>query len=486
MKLTWKLTIWLAATNCLVFGLYGLLAGRREADMLARDMERDAHLAGAMLLATVEEDWREQGKTAALRLVEEAGQPVAGAFEFRWQDREALGRSLTPAELDRILAGRPVHRREERALHTYVPFSSDPGRGALELIEPLETERGYVRSSTWRLALATGASIALSALLGLLLGAALVGRPVDELVRRMEEIGVGQLEVGSSARRGDELGRLGAALDRLARDLEAARREAARQETERLSVLRQLRHAERLATVGRLASGVAHELGTPLNVILARAQLIEREEGLGERARAHAGVVREQTQRMTRTIRQLLDFARRGESRLREADLRELSERCLAMLEPLARKRGVALAAALPAAPCPARADPEQLEQVLTNLVINAVHASPSGSAVRVSLEATRAAPPPEAAAALSEAGRLELACWRLSVVDEGEGIAPEVLPRIFEPFFTTKDVGEGTGLGLPVAHGIVAEHEGWISVASAPRQGARFEVYLPREEVPT
>ena len=145
----------------------------------------------------------------------------------------------------------------------------------------------------------------------------------------------------------------------------------------------------------------------------------------------------------------------------------------LTLLEPIARKSGMSLAVDGSAEPLQGRIDPEQMTQVVLNLVMNAVHATASGKAVLIALGCGRAIPP-------AEDGRGEQACLRIEVRDEGTGIASEALPRIFEPFFTTKDVGEGTGLGLSVAYGIVKDHGGWIDVASRVGEGSIFTVWLP------
>jgi signal transduction histidine kinase len=124
-----------------------------------------------------------------------------------------------------------------------------------------------------------------------------------------------------------------------------------------------------------------------------------------------------------------------------------------------------------------AAADPIQLQQALTNLLVNAVQASPDGKAVEVSVGRERLAPP---VGLSSDLGGDVQEYARIRVADEGPGIPPEDVGRIFEPFFTTKDVGEGTGLGLSVAYGIVRDHGGWIAVESEAGRGSRFSIYLP------
>ena len=142
------------------------------------------------------------------------------------------------------------------------------------------------------------------------------------------------------------------------------------------------------------------------------------------------------------------------------------------LLAATARKAGVELHGPTRAAPLAIQGDAAQLVQVMTNLVVNAIHATPAGGRVAIEVATTEAAPPRPGATAAP--------CAVVTVTDTGTGIDPAVRDRIFEPFFTTKDVGLGTGLGLSVVHGIVLDHGGWVAVDSAPGAGSRFSVYLP------
>jgi signal transduction histidine kinase len=253
-----------------------------------------------------------------------------------------------------------------------------------------------------------------------------------------------------------------------------------------IAAIEQVRHADRLSTVGKLASGIAHELGTPLNVVSGRAQLIQESvpAGSGDKIGAaellevadHARIIVEQSRRMSAIIRQLLDFARRRGVQKAAYDLRQLVAQTVSMLQNLAGKRGVALVVEPASAPAFAQVDASQMQQVLTNVVVNAIQSMPTGGTVTLSLRPSSAQAPPGAESAAGER-------WEIAVKDEGEGIAPEVLPRVFEPFFTTKAVGEATGLGLSVAYGIVQEHGGFITVESEPGKGSRFAIHLPRGE---
>ena len=235
-----------------------------------------------------------------------------------------------------------------------------------------------------------------------------------------------------------------------------------------------LRHADRLQTIGQLASGVVHELGTPLSVIGMRARLIASGEATGREAQASAAAILDQSARMTAIVRRLLDYARRQGAPVGLVDLRQVVSGALAMLEPLAQELAVRVDLRLPDAPVIVRGDKTQLLQVVTNVAMNGIQAMTAGGRLRVEVGQA------------SDAHANAAADWTwLRVTDEGPGIAAEDLPHIFEPFYTTKPVGEGTGLGLALVQAIVRDHGGWVTARNDPGAGACFTVFLApaREE---
>jgi len=223
----------------------------------------------------------------------------------------------------------------------------------------------------------------------------------------------------------------------------------------------QLRHADRLATIGQLSAGVAHELNEPLGNILGFAQLAQKDPDLPERAAQDLEKIVATSLHARQIINNLMLFSRQTPPRKGRVDLNTLLEAGLGFLESRCTRNGIAVDRQLSPEVPEITADASQLRQVFVNLVVNAIHAMPGGGRLKI---ATRAF-----------GDRV-----MLSVEDTGIGMSEQVLKDIFLPFFTTKDVDEGTGLGLPVVHGIVTSHGGTINVESAPGQGARFEIELP------
>jgi signal transduction histidine kinase len=223
----------------------------------------------------------------------------------------------------------------------------------------------------------------------------------------------------------------------------------------------QLRHADRLATIGQLAAGVAHELNEPLGTILGFAQLIQKQPGLPEAVASDLEKIVTTCLHAREIIRKLMLFARQMPPQKVSVDLNAVVEEALDLLESRCSGGGIALVRRLSARLPAITADRSQLHQVLVNLAVNAIQAMPGGGTLTVGTRVS---------------GRHVV----LRVEDNGVGMNREALDRIFVPFYTTKDINEGTGLGLPVVHGIVVSHGGTIDVTSEPGVGTRFEIRLP------
>ena len=232
----------------------------------------------------------------------------------------------------------------------------------------------------------------------------------------------------------------------------------------------QLRQTERLAELGTLASGMAHEIGTPMNVILGRAEFLQRKTKDPDTAKGLQTII-DQVERITRIMNQLLTFARRRPIERRPTNLNKVVVDTLEMVRERFKRHRIELKTDLaPTLPL-VEADPDQIGQVILNLAINALHAIGNEGALHIGTSV---------AAVLDGSGGAATDMVELSVADSGHGIAPEDLDKIFNPFFTTKEVGKGTGLGLTVVHGIVQEHGGQIKVESETQKGTTFRILLP------
>ena len=225
----------------------------------------------------------------------------------------------------------------------------------------------------------------------------------------------------------------------------------------------QLRRAGRLSALGEIAAGLAHEIRNPLAGVKGALEIVSARASAGTPEAEFSGIATRELQRLEGLVQEFLDYARPKPPRLRQASLPDVVGRVVSLLGPEAERAGVALTVEGEDASPEIRADPEQIEQVLVNVVLNAVQASPRDAHVQVRHQARN--------------GR----CL-IEVADRGPGIPPDAAARIFEPFFTTKE--RGTGLGLAISQRIVAAHQGEIRITPREGGGTVVEILLPLSAV--
>jgi two-component system NtrC family sensor kinase len=223
--------------------------------------------------------------------------------------------------------------------------------------------------------------------------------------------------------------------------------------------------AAKLAAVGEMAAGIAHELNNPLTTVTGFSELVLDEMPAGSSSRQELEMILREARRASDVVRRLLDFSRQGERMRSRSDLNEVVDDVIALTSHLIRTNGVHLTLDLKRDLPWVSIDSNQMKQVLLNLIHNALQAMPSGGILTVSTAACK---------------RDERDWVTMSVKDTGVGITTKDRDRIFEPFFTTKGNVGGTGLGLSVTYGIVTDHGGTIQVDTTPGKGSTFVVWLP------
>ncbi|HEX3855185.1 MAG TPA: HAMP domain-containing sensor histidine kinase [Polyangiaceae bacterium] len=479
MKLVPKLALTLFVGVFAVVAAFTAWRVRDDIELFDQEARWDQQVIGVTAAAALSKTIRRDVAVRLVKRVDASRSGVAIRYVSFASDAPAELRPLLPLKRAEIPApggwrqlvqpSTPASRT--RSLVTYVTSPViDDAAGAIELSQPLVSKAAYA----WKGALsALASSLAMLIVGGLtmaFIGVRIVGQPVSELIIAARRLGAGDFHVFDSIRRKDEFGELARALRAMSVELSDERNRARLEAEARIQALEQLRHAERLTTLGQLASVLAHEIGTPLNVIAGHAKLAASGKLDADGTREGVAVIGTQCERIASIVRRVLDYARRRPPKRTWIDGADVIGQTRALLRSLAQQKEVELVFEEPEQGAQLFADPDQVQQALINVVMNAVHASPRRGRVWLTLEQARR----------SYRG-VEAEFVGFIVRDEGLGIEEELLERIFDPFFTTKPPGEGTGLGLSVARDIVREHDGFIEVSSRAREGAIFSIYLPK-----
>jgi signal transduction histidine kinase len=354
---------------------------------------------------------------------------------------------------------------EDRRFVYAAPLTADSGEviGAIVVSRVTDDVRADLARTRWRLIAVVVALVAVTLAAGVLLGTAYVTRPLATVLDGINHVRAGDFRSPVPRAHHDEIGALVDQFNAMVDTLAEARQRIDRETEARLRLERGLQGIDKMVTIGQLSAGLAHEIGSPLQVLSARASALATRSADPE-TRRQAEILVEQTARITRIVDQLLSFGRRRPPVIAPRDLARPVRTVLELLDGEARRRGVALELTVDDGDHTIEADEDQLQQIVLNLVRNALAATPSGGQITVRIEAA-----PELA---------QIRLVRLIVRDTGPGIPPELQGRLFEPFFTTRASEGGTGLGLAVVRAIVTDHGGTITASS--EHGAEFIVSFP------
>jgi signal transduction histidine kinase len=451
--------------NQLPNGPQDLVTLRREADVF-----RNAH----------------EGQIQQIRIYGETKKGLIEAIVLAPAEPE----EISEQDLAKLRNSEPVsHLRQneagEEVIYAAAPLMGEDGfEGVVSLATyPVSLSEVSKRLLWLTVALLAVAIISITALFYFLFSQVLY-RPVEDLLQTMAEVKTGNLQATAPVRAHDEFGQLAMVFNNTVSRLRAMTAERAayqKQLEERVQeataelaerntqleeanaalfeIQRELTKFERLAAAGQLAAQLAHEVGTPLNLISGHVQLLAARTQ-EPKTRERLDIIASQIARIERIVRNMLDATRRPRPALQPTDLNALLQRIFDVTAPTLAARQVELSTSFDESLPPVLGDGEQLQQVFINLINNSLDAMPQGGQLTFTTQAVD--------------GRVEVSCR-----DSGEGISQEVKERIFDPLFTTKLGGRGAGLGLTIVHQIVREHGGTVTVESAPGEGAEFRLSL-------
>jgi len=500
MRIATKLTLLLLLAVAVVMTGFGFIRSQQERERLIAEHQQEVLVLANAIKLSVEHALRDRQPQDIRELLAEMVREPNPVDRIRILDRR-LDDMISATS--GVAASTPVPQEElEQVLKSgqaLVRYLNVPARPAAYAILPLKSRRGGIigvvevvhvatrvqrqieetnRDLVWRLSV-------LSLTIALVIWVTVrisIRRPIGHLTRAALALGHGDLGRRLDLKRRDEIGQLARAFDRMAENLQSAQTQIVTEAQARLELEQQVQQAQKLAAVGRLASEVAHEIGTPLGVISGRAETIQKKLEDGHPLSRHVATILQQIERISGTLRQLLHHARPRRPATCPVATSQMLARIVELLQPMAARRQITLQAQAADELVPLLADPDQLQQVLLNLVNNALEATPPGGWVR--LTATQDDPTPVADQPNGQVritrGHVEAPFLTLAVADTGCGMSGEQLEHIFEPFFSTKERRGGTGLGMAIVEDIVRAHRGAIEVRSAPGAGTTVLVRWP------
>ena len=490
MKIGTKLTLALAAPLVGLMVLFGWIEELHNREILETGLEDERKEIARQVQYAAEDSIEETTPKTAVELVDKAssfmrmiglryfdehGQLVYESAALKTippTDPLSVKNAIegkTPSEEHLRIQNRPV------AAFVYTISGSD-GKpiGAVQAFQEEAFIEEAASAARRSIIFLTGTMIFAASIIVFIVIRTAVGRPIAGLAASFADVASGDLAARAPVSSDDELGNLAREFNTMCERLEDARRTLLANEEERRRIEASLRNAERLASVGRLAAGLAHEIGTPLGVIVGRAESLRRKLAGNERAQRSLQIITGQIERIATTVKGMLDYSRARDLNPGPTSLPDVLGKVIEFLEDRFQSASIEVQTEFVRGLPPVPADADRLYEVFLNLSVNAIDAMPGGGklAVRVRTE-DRSRP--------GRPGPMRPYAT-VTFEDAGCGISPKDLERIFDPFFTTKEVGKGTGLGLSISYGIVQEHGGWIEAESTVGAGTRITVLLPLE----
>lgn len=486
MTLGKKLTLNLSLIIIVVLTGYGYFHIKSRGEFLTRLMQMEAKSIGEILRVSLEKISFPREMAYVQEILDAVSEPrrVLGAIflypegqlVFRSQSIEGDPHLFLESIQKAIKENQPQEASEQyqkKPVFCYAfPLKDKMGKmlGGVSIIQHASFLEEEIRQAKWTIFFIISLLIGGTLMLVLSATRLWVTLPIAKLMEGIQKMAQGYLDTRVDLPRGDEISALGQAFNQMASDLKKAQERIIQDSETRLELERSLRQSEKLATIGQLASELAHEIGTPLNIISGRAELTRRKLEDKETIKKNLDNIAQQAEKITKIIHQLLGFVRKKKPEQTNLPIVPLLENTLEFLDQKIEKQRVQVLKNFAASPLWVKGDPDQLQQVFLNVILNAVQSMPDGGTLQLAITPRQI---PKRGLGGTPESYAEIA-----VADTGSGIPSEMLENIFTPFFTTKE--KGTGLGLTVSHGIVQDHDGWFEVESTVGQGSTFRIFLP------
>lgn len=478
----------MAITGAVLYFALGVWTLAREADDLERANRSELALVGRSVQVSLENALRDKQLGDITETLSRLDQIAPDVDLYVYTTTGVVrARSLGAAETLDALDGsvrdalerdlRAIKRRDVNGVDALVlttPLRDDDNTllGALLIARPLTDLEADLTRTRRSLAVGLIGFLVFATIIGHLVGYAIVGYPLRKVIDAIDAVRSGQGDARLALAADDELGQVATRFNAMLDELAIARAELIDGAESRRQQFEALKHADKLASVGQLSASLAHEIGSPLQTLISAAEWLAEQPDDPARTRRQATTIAEQGQRIARIVAQLLGVARRQRT-VAPAPLAASVDGVLDLLEIAAKKRAIHISRSVHAPPSRAVQDAEIVQQILLNLVQNAMQATVESGNVSVDVRFDDWT---------DRAGARRHALV-LTVDDDGPGVAPEERDLFFEPFVTTRAETGGSGLGLSIVRGLCQAHGGTAYATDSPLGGARFVAVLPIPE---
>jgi len=483
LRIATKMTLGLTSLGLLMFGFYGFMLVRSETGDLRRAVEAEVRMVGRSLQVSVENALRD-GQLADVEETLDEVQRINPGLQITVfdEDSEIITATDLSAEhsawsevgSEEMLWFEPESSPVRVFMAMPLLFPGGESAGTLVLERPLTDMIEDLRVTTMGIYLLVLGFVLMTMVSGAVLGNIYITQPLSRFTNAIGRVGRGDLREFEQTATSLELTALVERFNIMVRLLKQTQERLEAEAESRRHVQRGLQKADKLISIGQLSAGLAHEIGSPLQVLHGRAQMLRTKSHDPKEVERIAEIMVIQSERITRIVDQLMHFARRRTTSLRKMDVVPMCTAVIELLQIEAKRRDVTLRAEVEPSPPQIEADGDAVQQIVFNLVTNALNATPRGGEVIFRIFPSL----------MERSGDLEPSpALTLSVADNGAGITEEDRHQLFDPFFTTRAQSGGVGLGLAIVQGIVDDHRGRIDVESQPGQGATFCIQLPIEQ---
>jgi signal transduction histidine kinase len=486
MSLIYKLTLSLFALSLLVFGIYGTYQLRTESQNLRKDVEQETRLLAYSLLVAVENALRDHQAEDVQELLQQIERfkpsvDVRIYIQNRKVIRSGEESLVWPKKIEHYFY-QSAHNSELKQFYfpadapdflvLSLPFhkASTAVPGNLAVVRSLQKMKEDLSKTKTSILLSFFSFILFTSLLCFVLGHVYISRPLQELRQAMLAFRNGTdppqpLPVTGT----DELASVRQEFNRMTAELFSAYRRLDEETQQRRLLQRALQNADKMITIGQLSAGLAHEIGSPLQIINGRARALADGGEDAQEVRRIAGILVDQTDRITRIVQRLLEFSPRYVSEPALCNVVQAIEEVIDMLSFEARRQGVVMTFTPAETSLLLVINKDGIQQIVLNLLTNALSAIAGTGSINIDLTQDSIV-----------YADTEIPALQLTVSDTGTGIAPEYLPHLFKPYFTTRGKQGGTGLGLAVVKTLVTEMGGTVVAETETGKGSRFIVHLP------